>query len=157
MTEFHQSVFFIDRCLGSVQLASALRSSGITVEIHDDHFAPSAQDEDWLPEVGKQGWIVLTKDARIAKRTTERIAVANAGVKMFVLVSQNLAGEDTVNVFLAAFSKMQAFARENPAPFIAKVYRDGTVDEWKNHGELLAELTEMMERLKSSDSSSHQA
>ena len=59
------SVFFIDRSLGKKIVAQALRDIGETVEIHDDHFAPDAKDEDWLVEVGKRGWIVLTKDDRI--------------------------------------------------------------------------------------------
>lgn len=143
MTELKQAVFFIDRCLGRVHLASALRQAGITVETHDDHFSQAAQDEDWLPEVGQRGWIVLTKDARIGKRTTERLAVANGNVRMFVLVSQDLSGEDMIEVFRKAFPAMQTFARENPSPFIAKVYRDGKVSEWKNHEELLTELEAM--------------
>lgn len=59
------SVFFIDRSLGKKIVAQALRDIGETVEIHDDHFAPDAKYEDWLVEVGKRGWIVLTKDDRI--------------------------------------------------------------------------------------------
>lgn len=143
-TERKRTVFFIDRCLGSVRLAAALRQSGITVEIHDDHFPKDAQDEDWLPEVGKRGWIVLTKDSRIAKRTSERLAVASANIRMFVLASQNLPGQDMVEVFRKAFMAMQAFTRKNPSPFIAKIYKSGEVSEWKNHEELLTELNEMM-------------
>ncbi|MGB3136000.1 MAG: hypothetical protein WBB18_04255 [Nodosilinea sp.] len=145
MTELQQTVFFIDRCLGSIYLAAASRESGISVEIHDDHFLQGAQDEDWLPQVGERGWGVLTKDANIAKRTPERLAVANADIKMFVLVAQNLPGEDMIEVFRKAFPAMREFARENPAPFIAKVYKSGEVAEWKNHEELLTELKKVME------------
>jgi uncharacterized protein with PIN domain len=91
--------FFIDRCLGSKRIAEALRNAGITVEIHSDHFDPSAEDVDWLPEVGKRGWIVLTKDANIGKRTLEKIAVARAEIKMITLASQNLSGADMVAIF----------------------------------------------------------
>ena len=125
-----------------------MRKSGTTVEIHDDHFPQDAKDEDWLPGVGKRGWIVLTKDSRIAKRTSERLAVANANIRMFVLASQSLPGRDMIEVFLKAFMKMQAFARENPSPFIAKVYKSGEVSEWKNHEELLIELNEMMQDIE---------
>ena len=40
--------------------------------------------------------------------------------------------------------KMQAFARDNPSPFIAKVYKSGEVKAWKTHNELLAELSAML-------------
>ncbi|MEO0458818.1 MAG: hypothetical protein AAF152_19870 [Cyanobacteria bacterium P01_A01_bin.114] len=145
MTELQKPVFFIDRCLGSVRLANALRASGITVEIHDDHFPQGAQDEDWLPEVGERGWVVLTKDGNIAKRTSERLAVASANIRMFVLVAQNLPGEDMIAVFRKAFPTMRKFARENLSPFIAKVYKSGEVSEWKNHKDLLTELYKAMQ------------
>ena len=131
--------FFIDRCLGK-KLATVLRVQGLTVEIHDSHFAKDAKDVDWLPTIGQQGWVVLTKDERIAKRFLERMAVANAGVRMFVLVSQNLSGADTAAAFTQAIPAMQQFLQSNPAPFIAKVYRDGSVAAWKDHPGLLDEL-----------------
>jgi hypothetical protein len=54
--------------LGGKRIAEVLRNAGISVEIHDGHFDKGAQDVDWLPDVGRRGWIVLTKDARIGKR-----------------------------------------------------------------------------------------
>lgn len=131
--------FFVDRCLGK-RLATVLKTHGLTVEIHDHHFDKNAKDVDWLPTVGQRGWVVLTKDERIAKRSLERIAVASAGVRMFVLVSQNLSGADTAAAFTQAISAMQQFLQTHPAPFIAKVYRDGSIAGWKDHSALLAEL-----------------
>src|SRR5437899_2965793 len=71
-------VFFIDRSRGRKIVAQALRDVGATVEIHDDHFPPDAKDEVWLTEVGRRGWVVLTKDDRIRYRLTERTAFASA-------------------------------------------------------------------------------
>ncbi|WP_442948648.1 hypothetical protein [Nostoc sp.] len=51
--------FFIDRCLGNRRIVETLRAAGITIKIHDEHFDKGAQDVDWLPEVGKMGWVVL--------------------------------------------------------------------------------------------------
>jgi predicted nuclease of predicted toxin-antitoxin system len=142
MNKTEEIVFFIDRCLGRKQVPESLRQLGISVECHDSHFPKEAQDTEWMPEVGKRGWIVLTKDARIGKRTLEKIAVTRAGIRMFVLASQNLSGADMAAAFQKAIEAMQSFARENPAPFIAKVYRDGRVEEWKNHLVLQAEVKE---------------
>ena len=131
--------FFVDRCLGK-RLATVLKAQGLTVEIHDRHFDKNAKDVDWLPTVGQRGWVVLTKDERIAKRSLKRLAVASAGVRMFVLVSQNLSGTDTAAAFTQAIEAMQRFLQTHPAPFIAKVYRDGNLAGWKDHSALLTEL-----------------
>ncbi|PZV02946.1 MAG: hypothetical protein DCF32_14445 [Leptolyngbya sp.] len=133
------TTFFIDRCLGK-KLATVLRAQGHTVELHDSHFAKDAKDVDWLPAVGQRGWVVLTKDERIAKRFLERLAVTSAGVKMFVLVSQNLSGTDTAAAFTKAIPTMQQFLQAHPAPFIAKVYQDGGISPWKDDQTLLNEL-----------------
>ena len=54
------AVFFIDRCMGKSKIAVPLREAGIRVELHDDHFAQDAQDDPWLPVVGRKGWYVIT-------------------------------------------------------------------------------------------------
>ncbi len=131
--------FFIDRCLGK-NLATHLRAQGMTVEIHDDHFAKDAQDVDWLPIVGQRGWVVLTQDERIAKRALEPIAVTRAQVSLFVLVAQSLSGAEISAAFTTARDAMERYLASYPAPFIAKVYRDGRVELWKDRESLQAEI-----------------
>ena len=74
------------------------------------------------------------------KNQLERMAVANAGVSLFVLASQNLSGKQMAEIFLASITKMQEFVRTHSAPFIAKVYRDGRVEMWKDAQALLSEF-----------------
>lgn len=142
MTEPESITFFIDRCLGKRFIVERLRREGISIEIHDDHFPQDAQDVDWILEVGKQGWVILTKDGRISRNSLEKIAVARAQIKMFALASQNLSGDDMAEIFLTAIVKMQEFVRKYPAPFIAKVYRDNRIILWKSSQILLRELNE---------------
>lgn len=140
MIEFESTIFFIDRCLGNKLIVETLRAADVRVEIHDDHFSKNTQDVDWIPEIGRRGWIILTKDARIGKNQIERLAVANARVRMFVLVSQNLSGADMANIFVTAIPTMEKFITHNLAPFIAKVERDGKVKAWKKDLDLMTEL-----------------
>jgi hypothetical protein len=140
MTEFESITFFIDRCLGNKLIVEPLRWVGLSVEIHDDHFSKNAPDIDWIPEIGARGWVILTKDARIGKNRIERLAVADARVRMFTLASQSLSGTDMAAIFLQAIPEMKKFIYENPAPFIAKVYQGGKVKAWKDDLALLAEL-----------------
>ena len=123
MSQPQPTTFFIDRCLGAKCIAEVLRSSGITVETHDEHFDKGAQDVEWIHKVGQRGWIVLTKDKNISKNHLERLAVASASIKMFILASQDLSGSDMAAIFLEAIVAMQDFVRKHPAPFIAKIYR----------------------------------
>jgi predicted nuclease of predicted toxin-antitoxin system len=120
-------VFFLDRSLGKKRIAAALRQAGATVQVHDDHFPIDARDEEWLSQVGQQGWIVLTKDHRIRYRNVERIALMNAGVAAFILTSGDLQGEEMAQIFVKALSAITRFLSKHDKPFIAKVARDGSV------------------------------
>jgi len=55
-------------------------------EIHDDHFSPDTLDVEWLTQL-ESNWVVLTRDEKIGYRTVEQVAVAQTGVRLFVLVS----------------------------------------------------------------------
>lgn len=130
-------VFFIDRSLGKHAVAARLRGVGATVEIHDDHFLPDAPDSEWLGEVGRRGWLVLTKDKRIQHRAIEQSAVASAFVRLFALTGGNLTGDEMGQVLAKARRKMVAIARDNRAPFIARVYKNGSVAVVVNRRKLL--------------------
>jgi predicted nuclease of predicted toxin-antitoxin system len=120
-------VFFLDRSLGKHIVAEALRAAGQDVHIHDDHFRQDTTDEEWLRQVGQQGWIVLTKDQWIRRRSHERAALMQAGVKAFVLVAGNLSGRDMAEIFVKALPAIQRFISRHEPPFIAKVTRSGAV------------------------------
>ena len=73
----NDSTFFVDRCLGTY-VGLELRASGLLVEFHADHFADDTDDQTWISEVGRRGWVVLTKDKAISRRPVEVHAVEAA-------------------------------------------------------------------------------
>jgi hypothetical protein len=123
-----KAVFFLDRSVGRRSVAEPLREAGLVVELHDDHFPQDALDEEWLMEVGRRGWCVITRDDRIRYRRVETEAVRSARVAMFVVVSKNLTGPQTADVLLRALDRVGRFLSSHRPPFIAKIYRDGRVE-----------------------------
>ena len=124
--------FFVDRSLGSRIVPAALRAAGARVLVHDDHFAQNALDVEWLQAAGREGWLVLTRDAAIASRRRrggfERLVAKNAGVRLFVLRSgRRLSGAAMGLALAAAIGRMTALAARMPGPFVARVYADGRV------------------------------
>lgn len=47
------------------------------VERNIDHFRDDAGDEEWISQVGKRGWYVLTHDKRIRYKPNEKEEVRN--------------------------------------------------------------------------------
>jgi len=95
------------------------------VEFHADHFADDADDETWITEVGKRGWVVLTKDKAIRTRPVELQAVEAAKVRMFRLSGGNMTGDEMARVFLNNRTNMGRFIKNHAPPFIARVSARG--------------------------------
>ena len=128
-------VFFIDRSLGRNIIPGALRRAGAEVRIHDEFFQPSAKDEVWLSEAGRQGWVVLTKDTRIRYRAVEINALLAAKVRAFVLTARgDLQGREIAAIFVKALPAIKRLANNTPPPFIAHVSRDGKVSIVRRSG-----------------------
>jgi predicted nuclease of predicted toxin-antitoxin system len=125
-------VFFLDRSLGKKKIAEALRMTGATVLIHDDHFSPDEQDINWLKVAGEKGWIVLTKDSRIRYRVLEKTTLMNAGVAAFILTSADLKGNEMAEIFVNALPAISKTIKKYQKPFIAKIARSGRVSVLEN-------------------------
>lgn len=112
--------FFLDRALQSYALRDALKALGVQVEMHRDHFEEGADDVDWLPEVAKRGWVILSKDQF---NWLEREAIRNANGRAFLLVQGSLTGDEQVSIICGAMRRMLRILKATPAPFIARIYR----------------------------------
>jgi hypothetical protein len=123
-------VYFTDRDLGK-RFGEILAAAGLTVERHDDHFAPDTPDEDWLAEVGKRRWIALTHDSRIRYKPNERDAVVRHGVGLLVIVGK-ASFPDLARAFVATLPRVEQFLAGHKPPFIAKVYRPSPADLKRN-------------------------
>jgi hypothetical protein len=113
--------------LGKKVIAGKLRQTGVTVEIHDDHFPKNAQDENWISEVGKRGWVVPTKNDRIRYRPAALAAYRRHWVKVFVFGSGEIKVQEMADAFVAALPKIFRWAMGRPGPFFARISRRGGV------------------------------
>lgn len=119
--------YFVDRNLGKRIVPGILRTAGVQVEAHDDHFAQNVTDEEWLRYVGAKGWVVLTKDHRIRYRLAELTALKEAKVRAFVLTPRKLTADQNGEVLKRALPAMAKFMERTPPPFIAAVTRGAKI------------------------------
>jgi hypothetical protein len=122
---------FVDRSLGRHHVADALRQAGATVEIHDDHFSPNAPDDEWLGEVGRRGWIVLTKDRRIRYRPNQILALKRGWVVAVVLASGNLTGPAMAELFVKVLGRIYRAAAAARPPALFTFGRDARLKRAK--------------------------
>ena len=120
-------VFFLDRCLGRHLVARGLRKEGLRCEVHDDHLAQNATDEEWIKFTAEQGWIVITKDKRIRNRTSFLHYLNTYSGRVFVISTQNNKAESMIECIVNAKNRIMSFIEKNEAPFIASIYRNGSL------------------------------
>jgi hypothetical protein len=89
---------------------------------HHDHFAHDTEDDIWIREVARQGWIALTHNQRIRYTPNEIKAVFDSRLAMIVLVGHATTVELAVN-FVNTLSKIEEFLQQHTPPYIAKVHR----------------------------------
>ena len=119
--------YFVDRSLGRHELVSRLRAAGLSIEAHDDHFAPDTPDEEWLTGAGKRNWIVLTKDKDVRRNIPERAAIVDSNVACFMLGRGDLSAERMAQAFLAAHRRIERALRRFHLAMAATVTVEGNV------------------------------
>jgi predicted nuclease of predicted toxin-antitoxin system len=117
----------MDRSPGVEPIRTALKDRGLTVEIHDDHFARDEEDRVWLRETGSRGWVVLTKDRRLRYRPLEISALRSSRARVFILVAGNLRGSEIALVLTTAVPKMLKLLAARPGPFVARITKSGQI------------------------------
>ena len=139
---------FLDRDFGRYEVASVLRQAGEIVEVHDDHFAQDVDDEDWLPEVTRRGWIAISKDNAIRRAVRrgflQRLTVAQCGARLFIFTGSDMTGPQMGAALAKMAPKIRRMTANQPAPFIATAQASGNVVLWRDRVTLLAELARLM-------------
>jgi hypothetical protein len=118
---------FLDRCLGRKTVRQALEAAGAIVAIHEDHFPQDCEDQQWIVEVGKRRWIILTKDRHIRDNQLEVVSLLRSNTATFILTSAELTGQAMGAAFVAALPEMDIFLQKFALPFVATVTAAGKV------------------------------
>ena len=123
-------VFFIDECLGTGRVPEALQHAGANVVVHQTHFAgrQGIKDDEWLREIGRKGWVVLTKDKNFKRRPLERDAILAGGIRAFFLSATNLSTEQIAQTFVDALPRIKRTCGQQSGPFIARISRMAEVN-----------------------------
>jgi hypothetical protein len=115
--------------LGRFQCANGLRDRGLKVEVHYDHFADDAPDEEWIPRCAQQKWVIITGDiwGHGRKEAAQIRAVASGRVRVFQLATNDIPSELWAQAILKAERKILKILKHNKGPFMARVTPGGRV------------------------------
>lgn len=118
-------MIFIDRSIPK-GVADALKAVRDDVRWLEDEFRHDTKETVWLHEIGKRGWLVVSRDKKIRTRPGERRALLDAGVGCFILAQkQILTRWDYLRLLAVTLDEMQRVFASTPKPFIYTVGRTG--------------------------------
>jgi len=121
------AIYLDENHCNNKSVLAVLENAGIRVERHLNHFARGTPDEDWLPFVGANGWLLLTTDSRIRYRSNEKQAVIRNNVRMFYFTTNNLSGREMAIALEKALPQIRRLFISQSPPFIASISRSGDV------------------------------
>jgi hypothetical protein len=79
------TTLFLDHNLGNKQLPSLLRLAGFKIECHVPTFNEEEDDDVWIRECAKRGWVILTCDKNIEHDPVNRQAAIESSARIFFL------------------------------------------------------------------------
>src|SRR3990172_10076825 len=99
-------MIFVDRSIPK-GVAGALKQVRDDVRWLEDEFQHDTKETVWLPEIGRRGWLVVSRDKKIRTRPGERRALLEARVGCFILAQkQNLTRWDYLKLLTATLDEM---------------------------------------------------
>jgi hypothetical protein len=101
--------------------------SGCRTEIHRDHFPVDAEDVDWIPEIGRRGWILITKDSGILRKEKERQALLAGPVRAFIFKDKLLGRDVTIELINLLMPAMLRAIELYEAPFVYSMELPGSI------------------------------
>jgi len=118
--------FFLDYQIGRYVVAEALRNAGTRVEVHLDHFKQGAPDTEWIPEVGRREWVLITKDQNIRRNPLERAAYESAKLRGFIVTGKDMDGKELADLLVRCLPGMARRAGGRLGPLLFTISRGGT-------------------------------
>lgn len=130
-----RATFLLDENLASKSIVEALRTAGMRVTTVSDEFGRGSLDVDWLPEAGRRGYVVLTKDKAMRRTPLELAVLRDARVFYFALTRGNLTAAQIAAAILAAAPHIERIvkSRRGPRSVLARITTVGKVnisDTW---------------------------
>lgn len=121
------AIYLDENHCNNKSILAVLEDAKIRVERHLDHFVRGTPDEDWLPLVGENGWVLLTTDKRIRFRANEKQAVIRHRVRMFYFSKNDMSGRQMATALEKALPDIQKLCAKHTPPFFAAITRAGEV------------------------------
>jgi hypothetical protein len=124
--------FFIDRSLGRIVVAGAIRKIGHVVHTMAEVYPgrdEEVKDVEWIHDADHAGWVAFTKDERITRYANEQDALASSNLRVFAIGNQHLTGPQMAAYYVANINRIVQRSRKQ-GPFVDIVHPASVERRW---------------------------
>jgi hypothetical protein len=124
-------MIFLDRSIPK-SVAEALKMvRNDDVRWLEDEFPHDTPDEAWIPEVGRRGWVVVSRDKKIRTRLRQRALVKEHGLGCFILQQkQDPTRWQYLKLLAATLDEMERIHATQRKPFMYLVDANGALRDF---------------------------
>lgn len=126
-------IFLLDRAVPGALSPALLEGEDLV--LLDDRFAPDTRDAVWIPEVGAQGWVIVTKDTAMKRNPLEKRALLAANTAVFFFANGGLPGHRLGEALAHALPGMRRAIRRFDVPILGRVNATGEITVSYANGE----------------------
>ncbi|MCJ7659503.1 MAG: DUF5615 family PIN-like protein [Anaerolineales bacterium] len=116
---------FFDENLGK-ELALGLRGFGEETLHLTERFPPGTTDEEWLPFVAENGYLLFTRDKMIRRRPQQLALIREYKIGAFFLGGKTMDRWNYIRQIVTAWHKIEATVKKETPPFLYQVTRSGS-------------------------------
>lgn len=102
------------------------------MEIHDDHFDQATADSEWIPEVGRRSWVLITKDQNIRRNALERNAYQAAALRGFIVTGKDMSGKELAALLVSRLDQMTRKVAGRTGPLLYTISRTGVITDFSD-------------------------
>ena len=118
--------FFFDNQM-SERIVDGLKAFGENVVHLREEFSGSAKDVEWLPSVGQNGWILISRDKKLLKNPAEKELFIKYQVGGILLDAKGLSICDQVEQIVRNWKTIKRLSSSTKKPFAYRFYSKGKV------------------------------
>jgi len=130
--ETDSPVFFLDRSLGRVHVAAALRDRGLDVvlmaEFYPDGSDQRIADDQWIADVSAIGHVALTKDTNLIR--DHRSVLGRSTLRLFAIDTAKLTGPEMAERVDRHLDRILLRARK-PGPYAYVIHKEDLELRWR--------------------------
>jgi len=124
--------FFLDNDTSACAVFDALQQKGLSVTRLRNHFPPDTPDHEWLPFVGRKGWILVSRNKWMRYNPREVTLIRKHKVRGFFLTgSKPLRGDQMASILVRALDRIFKFLQDHSGPFVVNIRSDSSLHEWE--------------------------